>query len=124
MIEASSETFAADYLDARNDRDLLRVLDNELGSSSLSAPTSSELVLATYEIANHTVRLARRHYAERPERLRFVVSSSDKQNAYASWGSSGIDWIVVTEGLVRLLATEAESFAVKLSKCFPDVLHL
>jgi hypothetical protein len=109
------------YTKASNDFDLLQVLSDKLGTCALSSPETPGLACVTYDIARWAVEKTRKHYEINGDRLKVVVSSAPVANAYAVWGRSKIDWIVLTEGLMDVLRKQSEALAETLAGNFPLV---
>jgi len=53
------------------------------------------------------------HKAAEQETLVAAISSSAKANALAVWSGSGLDWIVLSEGLMELLRDRIDSIGYK-----------
>lgn len=109
--------------EARRDAALRHQLTKHFGTEELSPPDKSDLVSSSFDVIEWTLLEARKLYVEKPERLKCLISSSEVANALAVWPPSGQDWIVVSEGLLRLLASSADQMAKRLEDTFPEVAH-
>jgi len=56
------------------------------------------------------------------ETLVAAISSSAKANGLAVWSGSGLDWIILSKGLMELLRDRIESVAERFTVTFPELI--
>ena len=106
---------------ARADTSLKNQLIRFLKTNELSEPNKSELVSVTCNTMTWVIQEARNLYVRDPQRLVAAVSASEISNAIAIWGATENDWIIVSEGLMRMLIGAAEDMSMRLTKAFPEL---
>lgn len=94
-----------------------------LDSDALIEVNSSDFIATTCGLVDLALREARKLYAKDPDRLVCVISESKKSNAYAIWGSTRCDWIVLTEGLLIELRNSANEAGRRFSEMSPETLQ-
>jgi hypothetical protein len=115
--------FAGSLVLANTDYDLKQQLVRYFGTSDLSAPDKTPLVIITVLVMTWVIQRARSMYkAAAPEKLVAVISSSRKPNALAVWSRSGRDWIVLSEGLMEQLRDQVDGIAERFAATFPDLM--
>jgi hypothetical protein len=116
--------FADSLVLAQSDADLKKQLEIHFESSELSSPDKSPLVVTTVLVMTWVIQQARSMYkTAEPEKLVAAVSSSEKANALAVWSNSGLDWIVLSEGLMDLIRDRMDSMAERFSTAFSDLIE-
>jgi hypothetical protein len=108
---------------ARLDTELKSQLRTYLNSDALAVPQSDELVEYSCCLVNLALGEARELYARNPERLVCVIAASAIPNAFAIWGSTRYDWVVLTEGILLILRDSAEKAAARIAERFPEILQ-
>ena len=122
-MTAPLHDFAHSLVLAKTDADLKRQLAIHFGTSDLSAPDKSPLVMTTTLAMTWVVQHAWSMYeAAKREKLVAAISSSREANALAVWSSAGWDWIVLSEGLLELLRDRMDGVAERFAATFPELI--
>lgn len=108
---------------AKTDADLKRQLVIHFGTSDLSAPDQSPLVVTTRLVMTWVIQHARSIYKVADhEKLVAAISIARRANALAVWSSAGRDWIVLSEGLLELLRDRMDGVAERFASTFPELI--
>lgn len=108
---------------AREDADLKQQLVIYFDTSDLTVPDKSPLVGTSVLVMSWVIQQARSMYkAAEQEKLVAAISSSAKANALAVWSRSGLDWIIMSEGLMELLRDRIDGIAERFAVTFPDLI--
>lgn len=121
-MSAPIHDFAFSLTAAIDDEDLRAQLIKYFKTDELSAPGKSELVDATSDVMTWVIQQARSMYVCQPERLVGAISASRTANALAVWSRTRLDWIVISEGLMKLLRDAADDMGRRFVKAFPEVV--
>lgn len=92
-------------------------------TDKLSLPAKSELVASTCDVITWAVMQARPGYVRNPKRLVCVISASERANALAVWGATEHDWIVISEGLMKILHAAADDMGDRVAAAFPELFE-
>lgn len=115
--------FARSLVLAEADADLKLQLAIHFGTSDLSAPGKSPLIGTTALVMTWVIQQVRSMYkAAEQETLVAAMSSSAKANALAVWSSSGLEWIVLSEGLMELLRDRIDGVAERFAETFSELI--
>lgn len=118
LKEVPGHHFTESMALALHDSELKAQLRKYLGTDILLDPFSSVASERTCDLINWALKIARSDL-ERPEKLRAVISASKTENALAVWGSSKIDWVVMSDGLLQLLQAGANDVGSLLVESQP-----
>ncbi|MEB4673148.1 hypothetical protein, partial [Burkholderia contaminans] len=108
---------------ALGDADLKVQLIKYFKTDKLSLPSKSELVASTCDVIMWAVMQARHGYVRNPKQLVCVISASERANALAVWGGTGHDWIVISEGLMKILHAAADDMGDRVAAAFPELFE-